>query len=81
MGPFFKSVSISSPYLGAHFTRLSLRPCCIPGKNQFNFFIGGSNSNLEKVVSGRDEVVSAIRDITGRDDMEFGEVITMNIWR
>ncbi|KAE9384847.1 hypothetical protein BT96DRAFT_929091 [Gymnopus androsaceus JB14] len=60
---------------------LSLRPCCIPGKNQFNIFVGGINSDLEKVVSSRDEVIAAIRDISGRDDMKFGEVVTMSIWR
>ncbi|KAE9397955.1 hypothetical protein BT96DRAFT_976643 [Gymnopus androsaceus JB14] len=66
---------------GPHDRMLSLRPCCIPGKNQFNIFVGGINSDLEKVVSSRDEVIAAIRDISGRDDMKFGEVVTMSIWR
>ncbi|KIK53914.1 hypothetical protein GYMLUDRAFT_249957 [Collybiopsis luxurians FD-317 M1] len=60
---------------------LSLRPCHKKGKNQFNFFIGGAEINLEKIVSSRDEVVAAINEITGRDDIKFGEIITMNIWR
>lgn len=37
--------------------------------------------DLEKTVSSRDNVVAAIDEITGRDDLKFGEVITMNIWR
>lgn len=35
----------------------------------------------KKVVSSRDEVLSTIHDITGRDDLKFGEVVVMNIWR
>ncbi|KAE9388904.1 hypothetical protein BT96DRAFT_866562 [Gymnopus androsaceus JB14] len=61
--------------------KLSIRPCCVPGKNYLNFFLGGRNVDLDKVVSSRDVLLSTIHDITGRDDMKFGEVITMNIWR
>ncbi|KAF9071862.1 FAD binding domain-containing protein [Rhodocollybia butyracea] len=60
---------------------LSIRPCCVPGINRFNFFVGGANTDLEKTVASRDNVVAAINEISGRDDLKFGEVITMNVWR
>ncbi|KAJ3842176.1 FAD binding domain-containing protein [Lentinula raphanica] len=60
---------------------LSLRPCAIPGRSHHNFFIGGVDVDLEKVVSSRDEVVATIRAITGRDDLKFGKVLNMGIWR
>lgn len=75
------SSSNLSEFIFTSLTRLSLRPCSIPGKNHLNFFIGGKNIDLEKVVSSRDEVLSTIHDITGRDDLKFGEVVVMNIWR
>jgi hypothetical protein len=53
----------------------------VPGINRFNFFVGGVNTDLEKTVASRDSVVAAINEISGRDDLKFGEVITMNVWR
>ncbi|KAJ3901823.1 FAD binding domain-containing protein [Lentinula edodes] len=60
---------------------LSLRPCAIPHKTHLNFFIGGADVNLEKVASNREELVNAIHAITGRDDIKFGKVINLGVWR
>ncbi|KAE9394013.1 hypothetical protein BT96DRAFT_1022749 [Gymnopus androsaceus JB14] len=61
---------------------VTLRPCLVPGKNLFSFlFRGGSDLDLVKATSNREELIEVIHDIMGRKDIEFGELVWMSIWR
>ncbi|KAE9394016.1 hypothetical protein BT96DRAFT_978706 [Gymnopus androsaceus JB14] len=59
-----------------------LRPCLVPGQNLFSFFFrGGSDLDLVKATSNREELIKVIHDLTGRKDIDFGELVWMSIWR
>lgn len=60
--------------------RLSLRPCETED-DQYNFMLGGVDLDHRKIVSSREEIIDAIYQVSGREDMEFGDLIWMGIWR
>ncbi|KAJ4474895.1 monooxygenase [Lentinula aciculospora] len=60
-----------------------LRPCLVRGKNLFQFLIRGGNEKLDmvKISSSREEMVKAFHHLTGRRDIEFGELVWIGLWR
>ncbi|KAH7874023.1 uncharacterized protein C8R40DRAFT_1171946 [Lentinula edodes] len=62
---------------------VSMRPCAVQGKNLYQFLIGGGKRKLDidKISSGRKEMVKAFHELTGRRDIEFGELVWMGLWR
>ncbi|KAF5386340.1 hypothetical protein D9757_006709 [Collybiopsis confluens] len=59
-----------------------MRPCLVPGQNLFNFFIlCATEAKAVMISSSRDELIKAIRELTGRKDIEFGELVGMGVWR
>ncbi|KAJ3776349.1 FAD binding domain-containing protein [Lentinula raphanica] len=59
-----------------------VRSCFIPGKNLFQFIImGNENLDMVKISSNREEMIKAFHEITGRRDIEFGELVWMGLWR
>ncbi|KAJ3881576.1 FAD binding domain-containing protein [Lentinula edodes] len=60
-----------------------MRPCLVPGENLFQFFIRGDKEkhDMVKISSSREEMINAFRGITGRTDVEFGELVWIGLWR
>ncbi|KAL0567907.1 hypothetical protein V5O48_014084 [Marasmius crinis-equi] len=52
-----------------------------PDSDKHTFIVGGANVDIVKVSSSREEFVKTFHDITGRTDIEFGELIWMGTWR
>ncbi|THV05565.1 hypothetical protein K435DRAFT_744813 [Dendrothele bispora CBS 962.96] len=62
-------------------TSVSLRPC-ETDDNLFNFYFTGNEEANKKVLSGgRDAVIQTIKEITGRAELQFGELIWLSLWR
>ncbi|THV05570.1 hypothetical protein K435DRAFT_834684 [Dendrothele bispora CBS 962.96] len=60
---------------------VSLRPC-ETDDDRFNFTFMGSDEANEKVLSGgRDAVIQTIKEITGKTELQFGELIWLGLWR
>ncbi|KAJ4489071.1 FAD binding domain-containing protein [Lentinula lateritia] len=62
---------------------VSMRPCAVQGKNLYQFLIGGGKRKLDidKISSSRQEMVKAFHELTGRRDIEFGQLVWMGLWR
>ncbi|KAJ3993039.1 FAD binding domain-containing protein [Lentinula boryana] len=59
-----------------------MRPCLVPGKNLFQFIIlGNKDLDLVKISSSREEMIKAFHEITGKRDIEFGELVWMGLWK
>ncbi|THV05571.1 hypothetical protein K435DRAFT_773737 [Dendrothele bispora CBS 962.96] len=62
-------------------TSVSLRPC-ETDDDLFNFYFTGNEEANKKVLSGgRDAVIQTIKEITGRAELQFGELIWLSLWR
>ncbi|THU75398.1 hypothetical protein K435DRAFT_577609, partial [Dendrothele bispora CBS 962.96] len=60
---------------------ISLRPC-ETDDDRFNFFFMGSEEANEKILSGgRDAVIQGLKEITGRTELQFGELVWLGLWR
>ncbi|KAJ3717757.1 FAD binding domain-containing protein [Lentinula raphanica] len=60
---------------------ISMRPCMLPGKNLFQFFLVGADLDSVKISSSREEFIKAFHEITGRRDVVFGELVWIGLWR
>ncbi|KAJ3980573.1 monooxygenase [Lentinula detonsa] len=59
-----------------------MRPCLVPGKNLFQFIIlGHKDLDMVKISSSREEMIKGFYEITGRRDIEFGELVWMGLWK
>ncbi|KAG7094588.1 hypothetical protein E1B28_005413 [Marasmius oreades] len=58
----------------------SLRPASVGG-SRATFMIGGKNVDTSKVSASEEEFIKAFHDVTGRTDIEFGNLIWMGTWR
>ncbi|KAF5338052.1 hypothetical protein D9758_014255 [Tetrapyrgos nigripes] len=59
-----------------------LRPYTIEKPdNRFFFIIGGPGIDAEKLLASREEFISTFYEITGRTDIEFGEMISQAVYR
>ncbi|THU90974.1 hypothetical protein K435DRAFT_245117 [Dendrothele bispora CBS 962.96] len=60
---------------------VSLRPC-ETDDDRFNFYFMGSEEANEKILSGgRDAVIQGLKEITGRTELQFGELVWLGLWR
>ncbi|KAL0571823.1 hypothetical protein V5O48_010136 [Marasmius crinis-equi] len=59
----------------------TLRPVGHEGSDKHTFIIGGANVDVNQVLSSKETFVKAFQDITGRTDIEFGELIWMGPWK
>lgn len=57
-----------------------MRPCGVPGQNLFNFMLRSPGIDNAKVSSSREEFVKVFHEITGREDIDFGELVWMGVW-
>ncbi|KAK7445129.1 hypothetical protein VKT23_014997 [Stygiomarasmius scandens] len=51
------------------------------GDDRFNFFMGGPEIDITRVSSSRDELIKTFQEVTGRNDLEFGELLWQSQWR
>ncbi|KAF5357443.1 hypothetical protein D9757_011599 [Collybiopsis confluens] len=59
-----------------------MRPCLVPGKNLFSFYIQcASEMKAVEISSSRQALIERIHELTGRNDIEFGELVWMGVWR
>jgi hypothetical protein len=49
--------------------------------DRFFFLMGGPGVDLDKIMTSREEFTKTFQEITGRTDIEFGEVIAQGQWR
>ncbi|KAF9463798.1 FAD binding domain-containing protein [Collybia nuda] len=59
----------------------AMRPYEIDGDDRFTFMVGGSEIDHSKAVSSREEFIRTFYEISGRTDIEFGELVWMGLWR
>ncbi|KAK0469981.1 FAD binding domain-containing protein [Desarmillaria tabescens] len=71
------------PFWGNDFVRkvVSLRPFEIKDDDRYNFMMGGLDIDHDKVASSREELIKLFYEVSGRRDVEFGDLIWMGIWR
>ncbi|KAK0204607.1 FAD binding domain-containing protein [Desarmillaria ectypa] len=71
------------PFWGDDFVRkvVSLRPFEIEDDDRYNFMMGGLDFDHDKVASSREELIKLFYEVSGRKDVEFGDLIWMGIWR
>jgi len=43
--------------------------------------MGGPEIDIAKVSSSRDELIKTFQEVTGRNDLEFGELLWQSQWR
>lgn len=58
-----------------------MRPFEIEHDDRFNFMIGGSQIDHPKTASSREELMKTFYEVSGRTDIEFGELLWMGLWR
>ncbi|KAG7094576.1 hypothetical protein E1B28_005403 [Marasmius oreades] len=75
---YYEFVSTLNPSNDSH--RATVIPASF-GDDRFTFTIGGDRVDLERVSSSKGEFIKAFQDITGRTDIEFGDLIYMGTWR
>ena len=51
------------------------------GDNFFLIVVAGPKLNREKASSSREELIKAFYEITGRTDIEFGELVHIALYR
>lgn len=61
--------------------RVAMRPFEIEDDDRFNFMIGGSEIDHAKTASSREELLKTFYEVSGRTDIEFGELLWMGLWR
>lgn len=60
---------------------MALRPFETEDNNQYNFMVGGADLDHEIIASSREELIKVVHEITGREDIQFGDVVWMGTWR
>ncbi|KAF9463799.1 FAD binding domain-containing protein [Collybia nuda] len=60
---------------------VAMRPSEIDDDDRFNFMVGGSEIDHTKSASSREELIKTFYKISGRTDVEFGELVWMGLWR
>ncbi|KAJ7580145.1 FAD binding domain-containing protein [Mycena floridula] len=80
-GDIFIEEGLSNGFLhvwGSAQTRLLLTA---GGNNLFTFIVTGLDKEKAKLVTGRQELLDLFYEITGRQDVEFGELVTISLWK
>ncbi|EEB98110.1 hypothetical protein MPER_02439, partial [Moniliophthora perniciosa FA553] len=49
--------------------------------DRYTFICGGNNLDNDKMASSREVWVDTFKEVTGRQDIEFGDLIWMGTWR
>ncbi|KAE9407920.1 hypothetical protein BT96DRAFT_914279, partial [Gymnopus androsaceus JB14] len=58
----------------------TLRPYEIKGDDRYTFMVGGNDLDFNRV-SSREDLIETFYQVTGRKDIDFGDLIWMGIWR
>ncbi|KAF9068406.1 FAD binding domain-containing protein [Rhodocollybia butyracea] len=55
----------------------------VPGQNLFSFIIRSQQGllDVDKLASSREELIKLFYEVTGRTDIQFGELVGMGVWR
>ena len=73
---------MSNPFTHAHAAdSVMMRPSEDQDLNRLALMVGGPEIDNEKTASSREEFIKVFQEISGRTDIEFGELVTLGVFR